>query len=38
MPQVHVGVDVAKDWLDVHHPVAGSERIANAPAAVEAFA
>jgi transposase len=36
--QLFVGVDVAKDWLDVHHPGRGARRIDNAPAAARAFA
>ena len=38
LPQVHVGVDVARDWLDVHHPAEGARRLANTPEAVRAFA
>lgn len=38
MQEVFIGVDVAKDWLDVHHPRCGARRIANAPAAVRRFA
>jgi transposase len=38
MQEVFVGVDVAKDWLDVHHPGRGARRIDNAPAAVRVFA
>ncbi|MDN5931891.1 MAG: hypothetical protein L0I24_12650 [Pseudonocardia sp.] len=38
MQEIFVGVDVAKDWLDVHHPLHGPRRIANAAAAVRAFA
>ena len=26
---VFVGVDVAKDWLDIHHLVSGARRIEN---------
>lgn len=38
MQEVFVGVDVAKDWLDVHHPRHGNRRISNAPAVVRTFA
>ena len=38
MEEVFVGVDVAKDWLDVHHPERGPRRIENAPAALRVFA
>lgn len=38
MQEVFIGVDVAKDWLDVYHPRRGMRRIDNAPAAVRAFA
>ena len=34
MQEVFVGVDVAKDWLDVHHPRRGARGIDNTPAAV----
>ncbi len=37
MQEVFVGVDVAKDWLDVHHPRRGARRIDNTPAAVQVF-
>lgn len=37
MQEVYVGVDVAKDWLDIHHPRRGARRIDNAPAALKAF-
>jgi transposase len=36
--QIFVGVDVAKDWLDTHHPRRGATRIDNSPAAARAFA
>jgi transposase len=36
--EVFVGVDVAKDWLDVHHPGRGPRRIDNSPAAARALA
>jgi len=38
MQEVFVGVDVAKDWLDVHHPRRGARRIENTPSAVRSFA
>ena len=38
MQEVFVGVDVAKDWLDVYHPDHGARRIENTPKAVRAFA
>ena len=38
MQEAFVGVDVAKNWLDIHHPRRGARRIANTPAAVRAFA
>jgi len=38
MQEVFVGVDVAKAWLDIHHPQHGARRIDNAPAALRAFA
>jgi hypothetical protein len=37
MQELYVGVDVAKDWLDIHHPHCGARRIDNAPAALKAF-
>lgn len=36
--QVFVGVDVAKDWLDIHHPGRGADRIDNTLAAARCFA
>ncbi len=36
--QVFVGVGVAKDWLDIHHPARGAARIDNSPAAARSFA
>lgn len=36
--QVFIGVDVAKDWLDVHHPGRAPRRIGNVPAAIGTFA
>lgn len=38
MQEIFVGVDVAKDWLDIHHPRRGAHRIDNTPAAARAFA
>lgn len=38
MQEVFVGVDVAKGWLDIHHPGRGAHRIENTPGAVRAFA
>lgn len=38
MEDVFIGVDVAKEWLDIHHPQQGAQRIANTTAAVRAFA
>ena len=31
--QIFVGVDVAKDWLDIYHASHGATRINNSPAA-----
>jgi transposase len=36
--QIFVGVDVAKDWLDIHHVSHGATRINNSHAAVRSFA
>jgi transposase len=36
--QVFVGVDVAKDWLDIHHPGRAAARIDNTLAAARSFA
>ena len=36
--QIFVGVDVAKDWLDIHHSSHGAARINNSHAAVRSFA
>ncbi|WP_235952555.1 hypothetical protein [Falsiroseomonas algicola] len=36
--QVYVGVDVAKDWLNIYHPGRGAARIDNTPAAARSFA
>lgn len=38
MQEVYIGVDVAKDWLDVHHPDRGARRIDNTPAAARVLA
>ncbi|NYZ18048.1 IS110 family transposase, partial [Azospirillum sp. RWY-5-1] len=38
MKELFIGVDVAKDWLDIHHPGAGARRIDNTPGAVRSFA
>ena len=38
MHEVFVGVDVAKDWLDIHHPGHGERRIDNTPSAARTFA
>lgn len=37
MQEVFIGVDVAKGWLDIHHPRNGARRIDNAPAALRSF-
>jgi transposase len=36
--ELFIGIDVAKDWLDVHHPLRGARRIANTAAAARSFA
>ena len=36
--QIFVGVDVAKDWLDIYHASHGATRINNSPAAARSFA
>jgi hypothetical protein len=36
--QIFVGVDVAKDWLDIHHASHGPIRINNSPLAARSFA
>ena len=36
--QIFVGVDVAKDWLDIHHASHGPTRINNSPPAARSFA
>ncbi|MFN8830478.1 MAG: IS110 family transposase [Labrys sp. (in: a-proteobacteria)] len=38
MQQTFIGVDVAKDWLDIHHPKRKPERIENTPKGAKAFA
>lgn len=38
MQDIFIGVDVAKDWLDIHDPVGGPRRIENTPRSVRAFA
>lgn len=38
MQQLFIGVDVAKDWLDIHHPLRGASRIANTPPGARSFA
>lgn len=38
MQEIFVGVDVAKDWLDIHHPARGALRIDNTPTATRRFA
>ena len=38
MQELFIGVDVAKDWLDVHHSRAGARRIDNTPGAARSFA
>jgi len=38
MQELFIGVDIAKDWLDIHHPVAGARRIDNTPGAARSFA
>ena len=38
MQQTFIGVDVAKGWLDIHHPKQRSLRIDNTPKAARAFA
>jgi transposase len=38
LQEVYIGVDVAKEWLDVHHPERGARRIGNTPAATRVFA
>ena len=38
MQDLFVGVDVAKDWLDIHHPDRRAHRVGNTPAAARSFA
>jgi transposase len=38
MPDIFVGVDVSKDWLDLYEPGRGEQRIANGGRALTAFA
>ncbi|HPG23243.1 MAG TPA: IS110 family transposase [Amaricoccus sp.] len=38
MPRNCIGVDVAKDWIDVFHPVDGAARLASDPGTLRAFA
>ncbi len=38
MQEVLIGVDVAREWLDIHHPARRAGRIDNTPAATRAFA
>ena len=38
MQQIFIGVDVAKGWLDIHHPHRKPMRIENTPKAAKAFA
>jgi len=38
MQEVFVGVDIAKDWLDIFHPGSGLRRIDNTAAAARRFA
>ena len=38
MQQTFIGVDVAKDWLDIHHLKRKPERIKNTPKGAKAFA
>ena len=38
MQRTFIGVDVAKGWLDIHHPKQRSLRIDNTPKAARAFA
>lgn len=38
MDQIYIGVDVAKSWLDIHHPTKGARRIENSPGDVQSFA
>ena len=38
MQDLFIGVDISKDWLDIHHPKQPPVRIANTPAAARRFA
>lgn len=38
MQQTYIGVDVAKGWLDIHHPERKPHRIDNTPKGAKAFA
>ena len=38
MKDLFIGVDVAKDWLDVHHPKHKDRRIHNTPTDTGSFA
>jgi transposase len=38
MQDIFIGIDVAKDWLDIHDPIGGPRRIENTPRSVRAFA
>ncbi|WP_407530716.1 IS110 family transposase [Methylobacterium oryzisoli] len=38
MKELFIGVDVAKDWLDVHHPLRGARRIGNTLTTAREFA
>lgn len=37
MQDLFIGVDVAKDWLDIHHPHHKPDRITNTPTAIRQF-
>ena len=37
MQDLFIGVDVAKDWLDIHHPNQKPDRITNTPTAIRQF-
>ncbi len=38
MEQIYIGVDVAKSWLDIYHPIRGARRIENTPSGIRSFA
>lgn len=38
LTQIYIGVDVAKDWLDIYHPKHGARRIENIPSIIRSFA